>query len=57
MSTMSKALSFDDGLFYVGVKNSTLLSIFQRHEKDRLLQELRLRFPNVLIKAIVFRIC
>lgn len=53
---MTQVLSFVDGVLVVKVKNSTLHSLLSQHEKPRLLTILRQRFPNVLIKTIVFRI-
>lgn len=56
LASMTQAMSFVDGVLVVKVKNSTLHSLLSQHEKPRLLAILRQRFPNVLIKTIVFRI-
>ena len=51
----TKALSFFEGILTVNVSDSTLNSLLY-HEKARLLDSLRKRFPKVLIKNILFRI-
>jgi len=56
LSTMSKARSFVDGVLTVHVANSTLLSLLKQHEKMKILESLRKRFPGVTIKTITFRI-
>jgi len=56
LSAMTTAESFYDGVLKVRVKNSTLHSLLQQHEKSRLLSRLRKHFPGVEIKTIVFRI-
>lgn len=52
---MAQAVSFQDGILNVKVKNSTLYSLLNQHEKIRLLNALRKRFPRLVIKTIVFR--
>ncbi len=44
---MTRAVSFDDGVLRVQVKNSTLYSLLVEHEKRRLVAEFQKRFPNV----------
>lgn len=56
LSSMTSAQSFYDGVLKVRVKNSTLHSLLQQHEKFRLLSSLRKLFPGVEIKTIIFRI-
>ncbi|NGX58045.1 MAG: hypothetical protein K940chlam3_00946 [Chlamydiae bacterium] len=56
LAKMSCAYSFYDGVLKVRVKNSTLLSLLQQHDKSRILSQLRRRFPGVEIKTILFRI-
>lgn len=54
-SSMTEAVSFQEGVLNVKVKNSTLYSLLNQNDKPRLLNILRKRFPRVLIKTIVFR--
>jgi len=54
-SSMTEAVSFQDGILYVKVKNSTLYSLLNQNDKPRLLNLLRKRFPQMSIKTIVFR--
>ena len=56
LASMTKALSFQDEVLIVAVRNSTLLSLLNQHEKQRLLMALREKFPKVPIKNIFFRI-
>lgn len=51
----AEAVSFDAGVLYVNVKNSTLYSLLERNEKGRLLKALKQKFPKVDIRAIRFR--
>lgn len=52
---MTKAVSFNEGLLYVKVNNSTLLSLLIQHERVRLVKQLRQAFPSAEIRNIVFR--
>ena len=56
LASMTQALSFVDGILTVKVKNSTLHSLLSQNDKNRILSNLRQKFPNVLIKTIFFRI-
>lgn len=56
ISTMSRAVSFEDGVLKVRVKNSTLNSLLVEHEKPRLVAAFRERFPKVTFRDIFFRI-
>lgn len=56
LSAMTQAVSFEEGVLYIKVKNSTLLSLLSQHEKLRLLHLLRQKFPSVNIRNISFRI-
>jgi hypothetical protein len=56
LASMTKATSFDQGVLYVKVSNSTLYSLLAQHERGRLLKSLREKFPSVEIKNIHFRI-
>ncbi len=55
LAVMTQAVSFADGILVVKVKNSTLHSLLSQHEKSRLLQVLRHKFPHAGIKNIYFR--
>ena len=56
LAAMTQAVSFTNGILVVKVKNSTLHSLLSQHEKLRLLNLLRKKFPHVEIKNIYFRI-
>ena len=55
LSKMTQAVSFAEGILLVKVKNSTLYSLLNQHEKPRLLQLLRSKFPEIEIKTLLFR--
>lgn len=55
LAPMTEALSFIDGVLVVKVRNSTLHSLLSQNDKPRIVQSLRLKFPNISIKNIVFR--
>jgi hypothetical protein len=52
---MTEAHSFKEGILTVKVKNSSLYSLLKKHEESKLLAKLRSQFPNLLIRAINFR--
>ncbi|PWU13692.1 MAG: DUF721 domain-containing protein [Chlamydiae bacterium] len=56
LAIMAKAVGFEKGILMVKVSNSTLYSLLAQHEKKRLLQMLRKKFPSIDIKTIHFRI-
>ncbi|HEV3270539.1 MAG TPA: DUF721 domain-containing protein [Candidatus Rhabdochlamydia sp.] len=56
LAVMAKAIGFEKGILMVKVSNSTLYSLLAQHEKKRLLQMLRKKFPSIDIKTIHFRI-
>lgn len=56
LAGMTQAVSFNEGILSVKVKNSTLYSLLNQHEKTRLLSLLRKKFPQAQIKTISFRI-
>lgn len=55
LAPMTEAVEFSEGVLTVKVKNSTLYSLLTRHDKPRILRELRSRFPRSTIKNIIFR--
>lgn len=56
LSSMTQAISFNEGVLVVKVKNSTLHSLLSQNDKPRILSSLKKRFPKVEIKNIIFRI-
>ena len=56
LAGMTQAVSFNDGILVVKVKNSTLHSLLSLNDKPRIMASLKAKFPKVLIKNIVFRI-
>lgn len=56
LAPMTQAVSFVDGVLTVKVKNSTLHSLLNQHDKPRILSSLKQKFPKVSIKNVVFRI-
>jgi len=56
LATMTKAISFIEGILLVKVKNSTLHSLLSQTDKPRILELLRERFPNATIRGVRFRI-
>ncbi len=55
LASMTQAMSFEKGILFVRVSNSTLYSILSQNERGRLLKSLRQKFPSVEIKNIHFR--
>lgn len=53
MAPMTEVISFKDGILTVKVKNSTLYSLLQQHEKPRLKARLQEKFS---IRDIMFRV-
>ncbi len=55
LAPMTRVTTFEEGILTVKVSNSTLYSLLSQHEKKRILERLRSRFPTVPIHAIHFR--
>ncbi len=55
LAPMAKAVSFTDGVLTVKVNNASLYSLLMQHEKTKLLNAIREKFPSVEIKTITFR--
>jgi hypothetical protein len=55
-ASLTKAVSFDEGILAIKVKNSSLLSLLSQYEKPKILSSFKQKFPNMLFKSIVFRI-
>lgn len=56
VAAMTQAVSFVEGILTVKVRNSTLYSLLEVHEKRKLVVALRERLPSLKIYNIVFRI-
>lgn len=56
LAAMTQAVSFNDGILVVKVKNSTLHSLLSQNDKGRIMANLRAKFPRVQFKNIIFRI-
>jgi predicted nucleic acid-binding Zn ribbon protein len=57
IASMARAERFDDGVLYVKVKNSTLLSLLSNpHDKKRLIENIKQKLSGISIRNIVFRI-
>lgn len=55
LSTMTRPISFFDGILTVKVNNSTLYSLLNQNDKPRIIKNLRDKFPGTMIKTIIFR--
>lgn len=51
---MTEVDSYHNGIVRVKVSNSTLLSLFSSHEKERLTKALRKAFPSLMINHLHF---
>ncbi len=56
LATMTRAVSFNEGFLVVKVSNSTLYSLLNQNDKPRLIKNLRDKFPQTMIKSIVFQL-
>lgn len=56
LAPMTQAISFIDGILLVKVRNSTLYSLLNQHDKPRILMKLKEKFPDTNIRGISFRI-
>ncbi len=54
-SSMTRVASLSHGVLMVRVNNSTLYALLEQHEKKRLLQHLKKRFPGHKIQSLYFR--
>lgn len=55
LAAMTQVVSFLEGVLTIKVRNSTLYSLLSQKDKARILNSLRVRFPNVKINNIFFR--
>lgn len=56
IAQMTRAVSFDKGIFLVHVKTSTLYALLHQREKGRLLKMLRTQFPQAKIQDLIFKL-
>jgi hypothetical protein len=57
LQPMTQAVRFDEGILYVKVKTSTLLSILSnQQDKQKIIAAYKNLFPNVHIRNIMFKI-
>jgi len=56
LASMTQAISFNEGVLTVKVKNSTLYSLLSQNDKPKILANLRMKFPKVKIYNIIFRL-
>lgn len=56
LAPMTQAVSFNNGVLVVKVRNSTLHSLLNQYEKGKVLASLRQKFPRVNIINVIFRI-
>lgn len=53
---MSRAIAFESGILKVLVKNSTLHSLLVEHEKQKILQAFKKKFPKIIFQDILFKV-
>lgn len=56
LAPMTQVVSFQEGVLTIKVKNSTLYSLLNQHDRHRILSNLRQKFPKVSITNLVFRL-
>ena len=57
LAQFTKAFRYEDGILYVKVKNSTLLSLLSNPvDKQRIHEAVKAAVPGIVLKNIVFRI-
>lgn len=56
LAEMTQAISFENGVLQVKVRNSSLYSLLSQRDKPKILTALRQQFPKIPIKNIFFRI-
>lgn len=55
IAPMTEAVSFQEGVLLVKVKNSTLYSLLCQKERGRLMGALKKKFPKVELRALHFK--
>ena len=56
LAPMTKVISYSDGILIIKVKSSTLYSLLNNYEKDKLLQKLQDKFSKKIIQKIHFKL-
>lgn len=56
IAPFTRPIRFEEGVLYVAVKNSTLLSLLSQRDKPMIVQALRRKFPDVEVRGIVFKL-
>lgn len=56
VAKMTQAVSFSDGVLLVRVNNSSLYTLLHQYDKPKIVKKLRERFPQTLIKTVLFRL-
>ena len=54
--SMTKVVSYNEGVLTVKVMNSTLYSLLNNYEKDGILKRLQAKFSEEIIHKLVFKI-
>jgi len=56
LRSQTKPLRYEEGILYVAVLNSPLLSVLELYQKKTLLAQMQSKFPKSEIRAIRFRL-
>lgn len=55
LAPMTKIVSFDKGILIIKVKSSTLYSLLNNYEKEKLLKKMQNKFSKEIIHKLVFK--
>ena len=55
IARMTQVVNFQNGFLIIKVNNATLLSILSSQEKGKLMQNLKLKLPNIHFANLVFQ--
>lgn len=56
LAAMTKVVSLEDGVLTVKVKSSTLYSLLNNYEKDKILKKMQSNFSEKVIRKLCFKI-
>lgn len=56
LAPMTQVVGFDNGVLTVKVKSSTLYSLLNNYEKDKLLEKLQKNFSEKIIQKLCFKL-
>ena len=56
LAPMTKVAGFEDGVLTVKIKSSTLFSLLNNYEKDKLLLKLQSKFSDKIIQKLCFKL-